>query len=776
MYDHIEVRGASQHNLADVDIDIPKHQLVVFSGVSGSGKSSLVFGTIAAESRRLINETYSAFVQGFMPSQARPDVDVLNGLTAAIAVDQERMGADSRSTVGTATDAAALLRILFSRLGDPHIGGPSAYSFNVPSVTASGAMKIARGKDAKAEKVTFTRTGGMCPECEGRGVVPDIDLSEVYDETKSLNEGAITVPTYTADGWMVRLYVASGLLDPDKPIKDYTDQELYDFLHRPKTKVQMDDMNRTYEGLLVRLQTSMFNKDRDALQPHIRRFVERAATFADCPACGGTRLAEAARSSTIDGMHIGQVCDLQVDELAAWVAGLDEPRVAPLLDTLRGILDSMVEIGLGYLALNRPSGTLSGGEAQRVKMVRHLGSPLTDVTYVFDEPTVGLHAHDVDRMVALLGQLRDKGNTVLVVEHEADVITHADRVVDMGPGAGPDGGTIVYQGDVAGLRASGTHTGDHLERRAAIKVDVREPAGAVTIAGADLHNLRDVTVEVPTGVLVVVTGVAGSGKSSLIEGCLPRTDDMVFVDQGAIKGSRRSVPATYTDMFDDIRKAFAAANDVSVSLFSFNSEGACPECNGLGLVYTQIAVMEEVATTCDVCEGRRFADRVLEYQLRGRTISDVLLMTVDEAAAFFTEKPVRRMLDSLHDVGLGYLKLGQALNTLSGGERQRLKLAIEMATDASFFVLDEPTTGLHMADVDRLVALLDRMVDEGRTVLVIEHDLDVVARADWVIDLGPGAGHEGGRVVFEGPPADLVACEASLTGQHLARGRSSEGG
>ena len=772
-FDHIRVRGATQNNLASIDVDLPKRELIVFSGVSGSGKSSLVFGTIAAESRRLINETYSAFIQGFMPTQARPNVDVLEGLTAAIIVDQERMGADARSTVGTATDANALLRILFSRLGQPHIGPPSAFAFNVPSVSASGAITVERG-DRKAEKVTFNRTGGMCPRCEGRGTISDIDLGELFDDTKSLADGALSkIPGYTTGGWAERQYTESGFLDPDKPIRDYTEQERHDFLHKEPVKIELAGANRTYMGLLPRLRQSMFSKDRDSLQPHIRRFVDRAAVFVDCPACGGTRLAESARSSTIAGRHIGEVCAMQVSDLADWLREVDEPSVAPLLDSLQRILDSFVQVGLGYLSLDRPSGTLSGGEAQRVKMIRHLGSALSDVTYVFDEPTIGLHAHDVGRTIELLRQLRDKGNTVLVVEHEPDVIVAADQVVDMGPGAGPDGGRIVYQGDVTGLRASGTRTGEHLDRRTPIKTDPREATGHVTIEHATLHNLEDVTVDVPLGVLVVVTGVAGSGKSSLIDGCLPRTDDMVFVDQSPIRGSRRSVPATYTGMFDHIRKAFAKANDVKESLFSFNSDGACPECNGLGLVYTQLAVMEEVATICEVCEGRRFADAVLAFELRGKNIDDVLAMTVDEAAAFFTETPVRRMLGALHDVGLGYLGLGQALTTLSGGERQRLRLAIEMAGDATFYVLDEPTTGLHMADVDRLVGLLERLVDEGRTVLVIEHDLDVVARADWVIDLGPGAGHDGGTVVFEGPPAALADHPTSLTGTHLARRRET---
>lgn len=771
-HDLIRVHGARVNNLKDVSVEIPKRRLTVFTGVSGSGKSSLVFGTIAAESQRLINETYSAFVQGFMPTLARPDVDVLDGLTTAITVDQEQMAADARSTVGTATDANTLLRILFSRLGQPQAGPPSAFAFNVPSVRASGAITIERG-DKKTERVTFNRTGGMCPQCQGRGTVSAIDRTRLYDDGLSLNDGALTgIPGYTLGGWAERQYSESGFVDPDKPISDYTATELEDFLEKEPVKIEFAGANRTYEGLLVRIRRSWLSKDRNSLQPHIRRFVDQIATFAPCPECDGTRLSEGARSSRIAGLHLGDVCALQVSDLATWLRDLENPSVEPLLDALQRIVDSFVQVGLGYLSLNRPSGTLSGGEAQRVKMIRHLGSALTDVTYVFDEPTIGLHAHDVGRTIDLLKQLRDKGNTVLVVEHEPDVILAADHIVDMGPGAGPEGGRVVFQGDVEGLRDSGTQTGDHLELRTPIRTHVRRATGHVTIEGATLHNLKDVTVDIPLGVFTVVTGVAGSGKSSLIDGCLPRSKDMVFVDQSPIRGSRRSIPATYTGIFDDIRKAFAKANDVSASLFSFNSDGACPECDGLGLVYTELAVMEEVATVCEVCEGRRFAEAVLEFDLRGHNISDVLAMSVDEAADFFTEKPVRRMLSSLADVGLGYLKLGQALTTLSGGERQRLRLAIELAGDAAFYVLDEPSSGLHMADVDNLVALLNEVVDDGRTVLVIEHDLDIVARADWVIDLGPGAGHDGGTVVFQGPPADLADHPTSLTGKHLAPGRS----
>jgi excinuclease UvrABC ATPase subunit len=741
----------------------------VFTGVSGSGKSSLVFGTIAAESQRLINETYSAFVQGFMPTLARPDVDSLEGLTTAIILDQERMGANVRSTVGTVTDANALLRVVYSRVAEPRIGGPQAYSFNVPSVSGAGAIRIQRGGGETVSR-SFSVAGGMCPRCEGMGTARDIDLAELYDETRSLNQGAIRVPGYTPDGWSTRLYSESGFLDPDKPIRDYSAKELHDFLHREPTKVRINGINITYEGLVPRIQGSMLAKDVDAMQPHIRAFVERAVTFTPCPECGGTRLNEAARSSKIRGVSIADACAMQISDLAAWVRGLDEPTVAPLLAALGDSLESFVEMGLGYLSLDRPSGTLSGGEAQRTRMVRHLGSPLTDVTYVFDEPTIGLHAHDVERMNALLRRLRDKGNTVLVVEHDPEVIRTADHVVDMGPGAGPHGGTIVFEGTVDGLIAAGTATGRHLDVRQQLKAAPRSPRGAIPIRHARLHNLRDVSVDVPLGVLVAVTGVAGSGKSSLIHGCLPRTEPSVTViDQSAIRGSRRSSPATYTGILDPIRTAFAKANGVKPALFSANSEGACPACNGLGKIYTSLGFMAEVVSVCEVCEGRRFTDEVLEYRLRGRNIVEVLAMPVEEARDFFTEKPVKVMLDRLADVGLGYVALGQELDTLSGGERQRLKLAIEMSSDTEVYVLDEPTTGLHMQDVDNLVALLDRLVESGRTVIVIEHNLDVVARADWVIDMGPGAGHDGGTVVFEGTPADLVRAKASLTGLHLGR-------
>ena len=765
----IEVRGARENNLRDVSLDIPKRKLSVFTGVSGSGKSSLVFETIAAESQRLINETYSAFVQGFMPTLARPDVDSLEGLTTAIILDQERMGANVRSTVGTVTDASAMLRVVFSRIGKPHIGGPQAFSFNIPSVTGSGAATVQRGAGESVER-TFTLQGGMCPRCEGMGTASDIDLSQLYDETLSLNQGAITVPGYTADGWSTRMYSESGFFDADKPIGKYTKTELNDFLYKEPVKVRINGINLTYEGLVPKIQKSMLSKDVDALQPHIRAFVERAVTFTTCPECGGTRLNEAARSSKIKGLSIADACAMQISDLAAWVRELDEPSVRPLLTALAENLDAFVEMGLGYLSLDRPSGTLSGGEAQRTRMIRHLGSPLTDVTYVFDEPTIGLHAHDVERMNALLQRLRDKGNTVLVVEHEPEVILIADHVVDMGPGAGSHGGTVVYQGTVEGLLAADTATGQHLDARQELKPEARAARGSIPIRNARLHNLQDVSVDVPLGVLVAVSGVAGSGKSSLIHGCLPRTEPSVTViDQSSIRGSRRSNPGTYSGILDPIRTAFAKANGVKPALFSANSEGACPNCNGLGKTYTSLGFMAEVVSICEVCEGRRYTDAVLKYHLRGKDIVEVLAMPIEEARDFFTEKPVKVMLDRLYDVGLGYLSLGQGLDTLSGGERQRLKLAIEMGADTEVYVLDEPTTGLHLQDVENLIALLDRIVESGRTVIVIEHNLDVIARADWVIDLGPGAGHDGGRVIFEGTPAGLVRASGSLTGEHLRR-------
>ncbi|GAA1433404.1 excinuclease ABC subunit UvrA [Microlunatus lacustris] len=771
-HDLIRVHGARENNLKDISLEIPKRRLTVFTGVSGSGKSSLVFSTIAAESQRMINETYPAFVQGFMPAMARPDVDLLDGLTTAIIVDQERMGANPRSTVGTATDASALLRILFSRLGQPHVGSPQAFSFNVASISGAGAVTLEKGGQTVKERREFSITGGMCPRCEGMGKVTDFDLAELYDETKSLAGGALTVPGYSIDGWFGRIFSGAGF-DMDKPIRDYTERELRDLLYKEPTKIKVEGINLTYEGLIPKLQKTVLAKDREAMQPHIRAFVDRAVTFTACPDCGGTRLNEGARSSKIRGMSIADACALQISDLAAWVRGLDEPSAAPLLTSLSEILDSFVEIGLGYLSLERPAGTLSGGESQRTKMIRHLGSALTDVTYVFDEPTIGLHPHDIQRMNDLLLRLRDKGNTVLVVEHKPETIAIADRVVDLGPGAGTAGGTLCFEGTVEGLRRSGTLTGRHLDDRARLKESVRRPTGALEIRGARQNNLRDVDVDLPTGVLTVVTGVAGSGKSSLIHGNLTRREGVVVVDQTGIKGSRRSNPATYTGLLEPVRKAFAKANGVKPALFSANSEGACPTCNGAGVVYTELGVMETVATTCEECEGKRFRASVLEYRLGGRNISQVLAMPVSEADPFFASGEARtpaaqEILARMADVGLGYLTLGQPLTTLSGGERQRLKLATQMAGKGSVYVLDEPTTGLHLADVEQLLGLLDRLVDAGRSVVVIEHHQAVMAHADWIVDLGPGAGHDGGLVVFEGTPSALVASRSTLTGEHLA--------
>ncbi|MEV4362859.1 excinuclease ABC subunit UvrA [Nonomuraea sp. NPDC004186] len=772
-HDLIRVHGARENNLKDVSIEIPKRRLTVFTGVSGSGKSSLVFNTIAAESQRMINETYSTFVQGFMPTLARPEVDVLDGLTTAIIVDQQRMGADPRSTVGTATDANAMLRILFSRLGRPHIGSPNAFSFNVPSVRASGAITVERGAK-RTEVQTFTRTGGMCTRCEGRGAVSDIDLTQLYDDSKSLAEGAFTIPGWKSDSFFtVRVYAESGLLDPDKPIRDFTKKEMQDFLYREPTKVKVEGVNLTFEGLIPKIQKSFLSKDREAMQPHIREFVDRAVTFTTCPECDGTRLSEAARSSRIDGVNIADACSMQISDLAEWIRGLEEPSVAPLLAMLLRTLESFVEIGLGYLSLERPAGTLSGGEAQRVKMIRHLGSSLTDTTYVFDEPTIGLHPHDIQRMNDLLRRLRDKGNTVLVVEHKPEAIAIADHVVDLGPGAGTAGGTVCFEGTVEGLRASGTVTGRHLDDRAALKESVRKPTGTLEIRGASANNLREVDVDIPLGVLAVVTGVAGSGKSSLVHGSIPAGAGVVSIDQGAIRGSRRSNPATYTGLLDPIRKAFAKANGVKPALFSANSEGACPACNGAGVIFTDLAMMAGVSTVCEECDGKRFQASVLEHRLGGRDISEVLAMPVAEAEEFFGAGEARTpaahaILGRLADVGLGYVSLGQPLTTLSGGERQRLKLATRMADKGGVYVLDEPTTGLHLADVEQLLGLLDRLVDSGKSVIVIEHHQAVMAHADWIIDLGPGAGHDGGRIVFEGTPADLVAARSTLTGEHLA--------
>jgi excinuclease UvrABC ATPase subunit len=773
-HDLIRVHGARENNLRDVDIEIPKRRLTVFTGVSGSGKSSLVFDTIAAESQRLINETYSAFVQGFMPNLARPDVDVLEGLTTAIIVDQQRMGADTRSTVGTATDANAMLRILFSRLGKPHIGSPQAFSFNVASISGAGAVTLERAGKTVKERRSFSITGGMCPRCEGRGTVNDFDLTQLFDDTKSLSEGAINIPGYKAGGWNYRLYAESGFYDRDKPIRKYTKRELNDFLYKEPTRMKIAGINMTYEGLVPRIQKSYLSKDKEAMQPHIREFVDRAVTFTTCPDCDGTRLSDIARSSKIKRINIADACAMQVSDLADWIRALNEPSVAPLLATLRQTLDSFVEIGLGYLSLDRASGTLSGGEAQRIKMIRHVGSsPLTDVTYVFDEPTAGLHPHDVQRMNDLLLRLRDKGNTVLVVEHEPETIAIADHVVDLGPGAGAAGGTVCFQGTIDGLRHSDTTTGRHFSDRTPLKDTLRAPTGTLEIRGANAHNLRDVDVDIPLGVLVVVTGVAGSGKSSLIHSSIPPGENVTSVDQTPIRGSRRSNPATYTGLLEPIRKAFAKANNVKPALFSANSEGACPTCNGAGVIYTDLAMMAGVATTCEQCEGKRFDASVLEYHLGGRDISEVLAMPVTEAAEFFTTGPAHTpaaatILDRLTDVGLGYLSLGQPLTTLSGGERQRLKLATHMADKGGIYVLDEPTTGLHLADVEQLLGLLDRLVEAGKSVIVIEHNQAVMAHADWIIDLGPGAGHDGGRIVYEGTPADLVATRSTLTGQHLA--------
>ncbi|MCG8927857.1 excinuclease ABC subunit UvrA [Lentzea sp. CC55] len=773
-HDLIRVQGARVNNLRDVDVEIPKRRLTVFTGVSGSGKSSLVFGTIAAESQRLINETYSAFVQGFMPTLPRPEVYLLEGITTAILVDQQRMGADPRSTVGTATDVNAMLRILFSRLGTPHVGGPQAFSFNVASISGAGAVTIEKGGQKVKERREFSITGGMCPRCEGRGQVSDIDLTEVYDESKSILEGAIKVPGYNVDNqWTVQTFTQSGFIDPAKPIRKYTKKELHDFLYRDPVKIKVNGINLTYEGLIPKLQKSMLSKDREALQPHIRAFVDRAATFGTCPECAGTRLTEAARSSKVRGQSIADLCDMQITDLAEWIRGVEDSSVAPLIDKLTHTLDSFVEIGLGYLSLNRPAGTLSGGEAQRVKMIRHLGSALTDVTYVFDEPTIGLHPHDVQRMNNLLLRLRDKGNTVLVVEHKPETIAIADHIVDLGPGAGRGGGTICFEGTLEGLRSSGTVTGRHLDDRASLKPSVRERTGVLQIRGASANNLRDVDVDIPLGVLTVVTGVAGSGKSSLIHRSMPRDSGAIVVDQTPIKGSRRSNPATYTGLLEPIRKAFAKANGVKPALFSANSEGACPNCNGAGVVFTDLGIMATIESPCDVCEGKRFDQAVLEFKFGGRDISEVLAMPVAEAVDFFGSGDARTpaahaILQRLDDVGLGYLSLGQPLTTLSGGERQRLKLATHMADKGGVYVLDEPTTGLHLADVQQLLGLLDRLVEAGKSVIVIEHHQAVMAHADWIIDLGPGAGHDGGKVVFEGTPADLVADRSTLTGEHLA--------
>ncbi|MBT2595034.1 excinuclease ABC subunit UvrA [Arthrobacter sp. ISL-72] len=772
-HDLIRVQGARENNLKDVSLEIPKRRLTVFTGVSGSGKSSLVFSTIAAESQRMINETYSAFVQGFMPNLARPDVDLLEGLTTAIIVDQERMGANPRSTVGTATDANAMLRILFSRLGQPHVGPPTAFSFNVPTRKASGVMSTEKsGRVEKSVVQNAVYLGGMCPRCEGMGTVSDFDLTALYDDSKSLGEGALTVPGYSMDGWYGRIFSGAGF-NMDKPIAKFTKREMQDLLYKEPTKIKVEGINLTYEGLIPKIQKSILSKDVDAMQPHIRAFVERAITFQACPECDGTRLSPEARSSKIEGKNIADLCKMQISDLAAWVRELSEPSVAPLLKGLQHLLDSFAEIGLGYLSLDRPAGTLSGGEAQRTKMIRHLGSSLTDVTYVFDEPTIGLHPHDIQRMNNLLLQLRDKGNTVLVVEHKPETISIADHVVDLGPGAGTGGGTVCFEGTVDGLRGSGTVTGRHFDYRARLKDSVRSSSIVLEVRGASTNNLRDVDVDIPLGVLCVLTGVAGSGKSSLIHGSVAGRDGVVVIDQGAIRGSRRSNPATYTGLLEPVRKAFAKANGVKPALFSSNSEGACPTCNGAGVIYTDLGVMATVESTCEDCEGKRFQASVLEYTLGGRNIAEVLAMPLTDAAVFFADGDAKtpaahKILTRLMDVGLGYLSLGQPLTTLSGGERQRLKLAAQMADKGDVYVLDEPTTGLHLADVEQLLGLLDRLVDSGKSVIVIEHHQAVMAHADWIIDLGPGAGHDGGRIVFEGPPSDLVAGRATLTGEHLA--------
>ncbi len=772
-HDLIRVQGARENNLKNISVELPKRRLTVFTGVSGSGKSSLVFGTIAAESQRMINETYSAFVQGFMPSMARPDVDVLDGLTTAIIVDQERMGANARSTVGTVTDTNTMLRILFSRLGKPHLGSPQAYSFNVASISGAGAVTTSKGGREVKERRSFSITGGMCPRCEGMGKVSDFDLAALYDDTKSINDGAITIPGYSMEGWYGRIFNGCGFFDCDKPIARFTKKELDALLHKEPTKIKVEGINLTFLGLIPQIQKSFLSKDVEAMQPHVRAFVDRAVVFTTCPDCGGTRLAEHARASKIKGKNIADLCAMQISDLADWVRGVDDTSVGPLLSGLQHTLDKFVEIGLGYLSLDRPSGTLSGGEAQRTKMIRHLGSSLTDVTYVFDEPTIGLHPHDIARMNDLLLQLRDKGNTVLVVEHKPETIAIADHVVDLGPGAGAAGGEVVFEGTVAGLRKSSTLTGCHFDDRAALKGSVRDRSGVMEIRKAGLHNLRNVDVDIPLGVLVVVTGVAGSGKSSLIHGSVTGRDGVVVVDQTGIKGSRRSNPATYTGLLEPIRKAFAKANGVKPALFSANSEGACPTCNGAGVIYTDLAMMAGVSTVCELCEGKRFDSAVLDYTFGGRDISEVLAMSATEAEAFFGDGDAKTpaahaILARLVDVGLGYVSLGQPLTTLSGGERQRLKLATHMGDKGGVYVLDEPTTGLHLADVEQLLGLLDRLVDGGKSVIVIEHHQAVMAHADWIIDLGPGAGHDGGKLVFEGTPADLIKKRSTLTGEHLA--------
>lgn len=779
----IRVHGAHHNNLKNISVTIPKRRLTVFTGVSGSGKSSLVFDTIAAESQRLINETYSSFVQGFMPNLARPEVDVLEGITTAIVVDQERMGGNPRSTVGTATDATTMLRILFARIGTPNLGSPTAFSFNQATVSAQGARTVEKKGAKKKEVVRFKRQGGMCSECEGLGRVSHLDLAELFDENKTFEENPLTIPGYNGGGWNERLYRESGFFPVDVPIKDFTEQQMQDFLYKEPTRMKIAGINMTYEGLIPRLQKSMLSKDKESAQAHVQKFIDRAVTFVTCPECGGTRLNAEALSSKIKGKNIAEVCSMQITDLAEWVHDIDDQSVAPLVANISHTLDAFVKIGLGYLSLDRPASTLSGGEAQRAKMIRHLGSALTDVTYIFDEPTTGLHPHDIDRMNQLLLELRDKGNTVLVVEHKPETIAIADHIVDLGPLAGAGGGEIMYEGTYEGLRASDTITGKHLDDRVSLKDAVRKPTGVFEIRGASTNNLQNVDVDVPLGVLTVVTGVAGSGKSSLIHGSLPDgktvscgklgEQAVVSIDQSAIRGSRRSNPATYTGMLEPIRKAFAKANGVKPALFSSNSEGACPDCKGTGTIDMELGIMAKTSVVCETCEGKRFADEVLGYTFGGKNISEVLLMPVSEAVEFFgaseTKIPaVKKILDRMMDVGLGYLTLGQQLSTLSGGERQRLKLVTQMVEDGGIYVLDEPTTGLHLADVEQLLGMLDRLVESGKSVVVIEHHQAVMAHADWIIDLGPGAGSEGGQVVFTGTPSELVAEKKTLTGQHLA--------
>ncbi|EEH64418.1 putative excinuclease ABC, A subunit [Gleimia coleocanis DSM 15436] len=825
-HDFIHVIGAQENNLKNLEVQIPKRKLTVFTGVSGSGKSSLVFDTIATESQRLINETYPAFIQGFMGNLNRPHVDDLRGLTPAIVVSQEKLGANARSTVGTVTDVSTLLRLIWAKFGVVaenntkvralKMSSPNAFSFNVPNVKASGAIKVEKGKDTKTEKRTYEVNGGMCADCEGLGVVNDIDLTKVFNVELSLNDGAITVPGYTADGWAVRLYSASGFFPADQPIKTFTAEQLQTFLYGEPVKVKIESINMTYEGLIPKLQKSMFSKDIEGLQPHIRKFVETAVTFAPCPACEGTRLNPAARAVTVAGLNIAQAHVLEITDLLAWVqqllageialAAAEAPLISEgglLLTNLAEQLSSFVEIGLGYLSLARSASSLSGGEAQRVKMIRHLRSALTDMTYVFDEPTAGLHPHDIERMKRVLLQLRDAGNTVLVIEHRPEVIEIADHIIDMGPGAGKHGGEIMFAGTFSELLAVsdaktslGTSLPNGNPRKAdsaqtsvtsqvlslplQVKTSARTFSEKIELRGVTANNLRGIDVDVPLGVLTAVTGVAGSGKSTLIgalvsSGAAP--SEIIMVDQGAIKGSRRSNPATYTGVFDPIRKAFAKASGQKPALFSANSEGACETCKGAGVIYTDLGFMQTVENHCESCDGRRFDESVLQYHLEGKSIADVLEMPAQEALEFFTKEAknpaVSKVLQRLVDVGLEYLSLGQSLTTLSGGERQRLKLASQMADKGGIYVLDEPSTGLHLADTRKLLALLDQLVDSGKTVIVVEHNLHVVAHADWVIDLGPGAGHEGGQVVYAGTVSQMHAdknlADQSKTAQYIQK-------